>query len=177
MQSFINAVLANTSLAGFAGTCQSLVCTQSSASLDDALMPVVAVLCMAYLTCSASPQSSKPCLSSCSGTVQLPCSELRPADTECIIVATSHCTALCCQPIGQLHAVDASVPAGQAPCCDPHTLPTLPGSATSNGIGSAPEPPGGPLHKDAFLVLRALCKLSIRTSESLSDPTAVRHYA
>jgi brefeldin A-inhibited guanine nucleotide-exchange protein len=32
------------------------------------------------------------------------------------------------------------------------------------------------LHKDAFLVFRALCKLSIRTSDlvTVSDPTAVR---
>jgi brefeldin A-inhibited guanine nucleotide-exchange protein len=59
------------------------------------------------------------------------------------------------------------------------------GAAASQAGGAAAAAPHGAvalpasvalLHKDAFLVFRALCKLSIRTSDvvTVSDPTAVR---
>jgi brefeldin A-inhibited guanine nucleotide-exchange protein len=59
------------------------------------------------------------------------------------------------------------------------------GAAASHAGGAAAAAPHGAvvlpasvalLHKDAFLVFRALCKLSIRTSDvvTVSDPTAVR---
>lgn len=59
------------------------------------------------------------------------------------------------------------------------------GAAASQVGGAAAAAPHGAvvlpasvalLHKDAFLVFRALCKLSIRTSDlvTVSDPTAVR---
>lgn len=67
----------------------------------------------------------------------------------------------------------AAAAAQAAVSSSPHAPPTStagPAAAAANGSVTAP------LLKDAFLVFRALCKLSIRTSDTVtvSDPTAVR---
>lgn len=89
---------------------------------------------------------------------------------------------------------------GHAPADEPPAAGAATGAAGGDGVDAAtaggplaaggppatPRRPGGPaeakqwmagvLSKDAFLVFRALCKLSIRSSESAAgaDPTAVR---
>ncbi len=49
-------------------------------------------------------------------------------------------------------------------------------AANPNKAPAAPSAADGILQKDAFLVFRALCKLSVRSSETATgtDPTAVR---
>jgi brefeldin A-inhibited guanine nucleotide-exchange protein len=64
---------------------------------------------------------------------------------------------------GSTGGAAAAAHAGGATAAAPHGAVLLPASVAL-------------LHKDAFLVFRALCKLSIRTSDlvTVSDPTAVR---